>query len=414
MSMAVERAEQRMPGASPVVSVTMGYGHLRAAFALGSELGVPVVEADTPPLAGAADLRVWRWARLAYEALSRLSQRPFVRFVAGPVLARLTRIPRIDGNRDLCRPDLAARALAELVRRGFGRRLAQAAARWDETLVTTFYMPAVAADAAGLQRVICVVTDTDVARIWVPRAPSASHIVYCVPARRTARRLIAYGVAPEMVHVTGFPLPPELAASAASDLERRLNRLTKDGSERQPPRLTLAVGGAGAQAERALTLTRAVVPLVLAGRLRLTLVAATHRDLASAFRRELERAGLDPGGPEAQSGVLVADAVPTYLERFNSLLADTDLLWTKPSELSFFAALGLPLLLAPPVGDHEEANRELVLAAGAGFDQPPASLFSSWLSDRLADASLAAAAKAGFAALPRDGAVRIADIVSTL
>ena len=56
----------------------------------------------------------------------------------------------------------------------------------------------------------------------------------------------------------------------------------------------------------------------------------------------------------------------TYVRRMNELLARTDVLWTKPSELTFYAALGLPIVCAPPVGVHERRNRRWVRESGAG------------------------------------------------
>ena len=66
------------------------------------------------------------------------------------------------------------------------------------------------------------------------------------------------------------------------------------------------------------------------------------------------------------------DKVPgfrAYYARFNALLARTDVLWTKPSELTFYAALGLPLVCGAPVGVHERHNRRWVREAGAGVKQ---------------------------------------------
>ena len=37
------------------------------------------------------------------------------------------------------------------------------------------------------------------------------------------------------------------------------------------------------------------------------------------------------------------------------------MLWTKPSEMTFYAALGIPLILAPPLGAHERYNRRWAL-----------------------------------------------------
>jgi hypothetical protein len=47
-----------------------------------------------------------------------------------------------------------------------------------------------------------------------------------------------------------------------------------------------------------------------------------------------------------------------YFEKFNHTLRTTDILWTKPSELSFYSGLGLPILLAPSIGPHEKLNRQ--------------------------------------------------------
>ena len=43
--------------------------------------------------------------------------------------------------------------------------------------------------------------------------------------------------------------------------------------------------------------------------------------------------------------VLIAPDKPSYFNQFNRWLRDTDILWTKPSELVFYCALGIPILL---------------------------------------------------------------------
>jgi hypothetical protein len=54
-----------------VTSVEMGYGHLRAAHALASELGTEILHVDRPPLVAPEELRLWRASRRIYEATSR-------------------------------------------------------------------------------------------------------------------------------------------------------------------------------------------------------------------------------------------------------------------------------------------------------------------------------------------------------
>src|SRR5688500_11108379 len=188
----------------------MGYGHLRAASALGSALGVPIACIDEEPLADEAERRIWARTRRFYEFVSRASQLPVV---GGPfdfALGAVTSIPALYPIRDLSQPTLPVRYLARSARKGLGRGLVERLRRTGETLLTTFYAPAVLADMAGCERVFCVVTDADVNRIWAPPDVGNTRIRYLVPGHRTARRLQSYGVPGSQIQLTGFPLPPEL------------------------------------------------------------------------------------------------------------------------------------------------------------------------------------------------------------
>ena len=46
-----------------------------------------------------------------------------------------------------------------------------------------------------------------------------------------------------------------------------------------------------------------------------------------------------------------ADDFDAYWHAFNGTLADVDVIWTKPSEMVFYAGLGIPLILALNVMD---------------------------------------------------------------
>jgi len=62
-------------------------------------------------------------------------------------------------------------------------------------------------------------------------------------------------------------------------------------------------------------------------------------------------------------------------------LRKTDILWTKPSELSFYTALGLPIILAPTVGSQEDFNEEWLLELGSTMRQKDLNCIEQWLSD---------------------------------
>lgn len=412
-------------GAPVIAALDMGYGHLRAAASIASACGGEVTLADRPPVATAHEARLWLRARRLYESLSRAADAWYVPG-ARRLLDLVTGIPAVAGGRDDSAPNLAVRQLDGLVRDGLGKGLAARLLDRGDPLVATFYAPAIAAAAHGARRVHLVVTDSDVNRIWAPRDPARSRIVYLAPTETAAARLRSYGIAPDLVRVTGFPLPPELTGDDLRvAVAARLARLDPGGAFRAahadeirerlgdigfpaaaPPTIVFAVGGAGAQAGVARRLLSALRAPLARGDIRLVLVAGTRRRVADRFEEWIAAARLGPS-----VSVLFEPDFPAYYRRFNETLAAADALWTKPSELTFYGALGLPLLLARPLGVHERRNRTWATGLGAAIDAEDSGAVAARLPSLLADGSLAAAAWAGFTRMPRDGASRIVDAV---
>lgn len=422
------------PRAPLVVAIDMGYGHLRAAWSVAHAAGTSVVECDRPPIAGAEEQASWRRARAFYESLSRGAGLPFVGPALRRVLDGVTGIRKMRTAADLRPSTAATRALLRMTDQGLGRGLVAHLRATGRPLVATFYSPAIVADAAGIDGVVLVVTDTDVHRVWAPGEAGASRITYCVPAERAAERLRRYGVPHDRIVLTGFPLPQALLGGAGHDvalahLSRRIARLDPTGAFRRgaeaeliergldvavpggAPLVALAVGGAGAQLGDALAVLDALLPAVRAGRLRLALVAGTRAGVADVFRAALARARLDPSA-EGAAQILLEPDVPSYLAAFERLLPEVDVLWTKPSELTFYAALGIPLLLARPLGVHEKSNRRWVLERGAAFDARSGRAAAAVLEGGLADGTLASAAWNGFRRLPRDGTARVLEVAA--
>jgi hypothetical protein len=342
----------------------------------------------------------------------------------------VTNIPPLY-ERGLSEPHLGTRGLDFLIDRGLGRGLIRYLREHQLPLVTTFYAPAIIADRAGIDS-YCVVTDADINRVWAPMNGRHSRIRYFAPSTRVVRRLCAYGVPRERITLTGFPLPDELLGGpeltvARRNLARRLVRLDPEGyfrelhrhdvervlgalpsgEEKKPPRLTFAVGGAGAQAEMAFEFLPSFRDAIVAGDLDVTLVAGTRPDVGETFARALHETGLSD-----RVSILIAPDFPTYYRKFNALLADTDILWTKPSEMSFYAALGVALVIARPVGSHERFNRRWLREQGVALKQHKPRHAASWMDEWLKDGTLAAAAWTGFVRMPKEGTHRIAAAVT--
>jgi hypothetical protein len=421
------------PQLPAVVAIEMGYGHVRPAQSVAEYLNTEMLIVDHPSMADDEERRLWARPRNFYEWVSRISQLGIVGPPLRWVLDTTTSIPHLHPYRDLSAPHAGVRGLQRLIRRGLGRGLVAYLKERRVPLLTTFYAIAIAADAAGCDRVFLVVTDSDVNRVWVPAEPGRSAIEYFVPSQRTRRRLMAYGVPPGKIHFTGFPLPDSLVGGPElgilkRNLATRLVRLDPEGQfrdmhreelgnslgplpegeEGKPPLLTFAVGGAGAQVLLAERFLPSLKESLSAGKLRLALVAGSRPDVADQFRVLLTKAGLaDRIGHGVE--LLLEPELANYLRAFNDLLARTDILWTKPSELTFFGALGIPLVMSWPVGVHERYNRRWALEAGAGLKQRDPSFAAEWIGEWLSDGTLAAAAWSGFMFMPKFGLYRIAE-----
>jgi len=310
-------------------------------------------------------------------------------------------------------------------RAGTGRTLAEHLRETGSALLATFYAAPILAELHGAERLHCVVTDADVNRVWAPPHPAQSRIRYYVPSEPARRRIESYGVAPERIRLTGFPLPHDLVGgremtALRRNLAARLGRIdpgraAADAAAKEigpvprdesPPLLTFAIGGAGAQVGIAVRLVRALAGALRTRRLALALVAGRRRDVARRLRAAI---GVERLTGNSSVEILEERDTLKYLRRFNALLARTDVLWTKPSEMTFFAALGLPVIAAPPVGVHEERNLRWSMELGAALEQGDPDRAGDWLPRWIEDGTLARAAWNGYRRLPRLGLYDIVD-----
>ena len=409
-----------------VVAVDMGYGHQRAAYPFRDIAYEGIITANTGAMVDPAERKRWMTLQSLYEGVSRVNKVP----VIGPWLWRTyDRFQAISPHypfRDLSKPSLGSMRLDRLMLKGFGSSVVEhTREREDLPLLTTFFAIALAADHAGRKDVFCVVTDTDVNRIWAAKEPAKSRINYLAPTPLNRQRLMQYGVPAERIYFTGFPLPQENVANAAEDLRRRIPVLDAQGAfrhgygrmidaelgpapaaEERPLSITFAVGGAGAQAELARDILQSLSGALREGRMRLNLVAGVRAEVEKYFRRTIGELGL-----ETELGrsihLLREPTKDEYFAKFNQLLRETDVLWTKPSELCFYAALGIPLIMSSPLGAHEERNLATVLRLGAGQREEDPRAAAEWLTDWTNNGLLALNAFQGYFHMPRMGTENI-------
>lgn len=299
-----------------------------------------------------------------------------------------------------------------MIQMGLGKQVVKRAKKLKLPFVTTFYALAIAADKARIKPVFCIIPDAQVNRAWVTLDPKSSNIIYFVPLSETKKRLEAYGVDPENIYVTGFPLPKENVENAEEDFKKRLKRLDLAGlGSSLPLNLLFSIGGAGAQAELAIKLVKAMVGRLSKGRVRISLFAGIRQPVQDYFTSQLKSLGLTKFVNEGKLRIYHERNFTNYFHTFNKVLRTTDIFFTKPSELSFFTALGLPMCLTPAIGPHECYNRNWLLRIGAGIDWREA---IANFDQHLTSGRFIQAARNGFTKASREGTKNICQLIKRL
>ncbi len=407
-----------------IVTVDMGYGHQRAAHPLRflSPNG-RVILANNYEGMPKKDRQIWDNSQKFYEFFSRAKNLPIIgNLLFDLLIDRMQRILTFYPRRDLSKPNFQVSLNYKTIKRGWGKDLVDYLNNQKIPLVTTFFTVAFMAEEHGFKNdIYCVVCDSDIARTWAPLIPSKSRIRYLAPCRRVVDRLKEYGVKPENIFLTGFPLPEENLGSKnllklKTDLAERIVNLDPEHRYRQkyfgtirqflrgvnlksrhqhPFTLTFAVGGAGAQRKIGLQILKSLRKKILNNEINLNLIAGTRRDVFEYFKNYINSLGLTKNLNKNLSIIFSVDK-EDYFKQFNRSLYSTDILWTKPSELVFYTALGIPIIIADPLGSQEKFNKIWLKTVGAGITQEDPTLTHEWLFDWVNSGWLADAAMSGF------------------
>ncbi|MCW8822675.1 MAG: hypothetical protein OQK63_01230, partial [Ignavibacteriaceae bacterium] len=384
-----------------VVSADMGYGHQRAVYPLRDIAEEGIITVGSSEAVSKSEKKLWKRLLNAYEFFSRAKGFPVIGPPLFSMLDSLMRIPSFYPMRNLSNSTFQVNLLESLIEKGLCKGMLDKTSTKILPLVTSFYASAIAADKNGFNKIYCIICDADINRVWVAKQPWESRIEYFAPCGKAAQRLKAYGVPEERIHLTGFPLPTELLGDEnlsvlKKDLAQRLFYLDPKGkfwarhgrnveyflgkencvfrNERKLT-ITYAVGGAGAQREIGGMIAKSLMEKLKAGEIRLNLVAGIRKDVYDYF--ESVKKDIDPDGNSIN--IIYAKSLQEYFDLFNQFLHDSDILWTKPSELSFYCALGLPIIMSPVIGSQERFNRKWLREVQAAVKQEKPEYTDQWL-----------------------------------
>ncbi len=433
-----------------IISVNMGYGHQRTAFPL-KDLAPEgkIINANDYPGIPVRDRRIWETTRRIYEFISRIKKIPLIGEFIFFIFDRVQKILRFYPKRDLSQPNFQLKQISALIKKGWGKHLIETL-RTDSgqeplPIITTFFTPAFMAEYFGYPgEIFCVICDADIARTWAPIYPQKSRIKYFAPTSWVVSRLKLYGVKEENIFFTGYPLPQSLIGGEKMeillrDLESRILNLDQKKKyfrqykvlvdkyfgrlpefQDHPLTIMFAVGGAGAQKEIGIKILKSLAGKIKADEIKIILVAGTRKEVKEYFEENIKKLGLEGNkntGPvrnNISNGVEIVfdEDIESYFQKFNLALRKTDVLWTKPSEISFYTALGLPIIIASPVGSQEEFNKKWLLRLGSGIPQENPNYANQWLFDFLDSGRFAEAAMQGFVEGEKLGTLNIKKIIS--
>ncbi len=375
-----------------VVAVNMGYGHQRTAYPLRKIAKGGVINANDYEGINKQDRNFWESTRKLYEFISNFKRIPVFGEAAFSAFNSFQSIPAFYPKRNLSKPTFSLKNIYSLIKKGWGKDLISKLKKEPAPLISTFFTPAFMAEAFKYpEDIFCVVCDADVSRAWAPLNPKKSRIKYFAPNSWVIERLKMYGVKEKNIFFTGYPLPEENTGDekmeiAKQDLKTRLLNLDpqkeylfhyKHLVEEQIGRLPFSsdraltllfsIGGAGAQKEIVLSFLKGLKKEIEEEKIKIVISAGIRPDVVSFFTRNLERAGLRRKMNKCIEIIFDSD-ISKFFEKFNSALRRIDILWTKPSELSFYSGLGIPIIIAPPVGSQEDLNKKWLLRIGAGIE----------------------------------------------
>lgn len=407
-----------------VITVDMGYGHQRTAYPLRDiAFGNKVVNVNSYDGIPNTDKKIWETTRFFYELISRFKSIPYIGNAIFAIMDKFQKILNYYPKRDLSKATSSLKNTFAFIKKGWGKDLIAKLEKNPVPVVNTFFTPAFMSEEFKYSSdIYCIICDADVARTWASLDPKNSRIKYFASCSWARDRLILYGVPPRNIFLSGYPLPKENIGTEKmeilkEDLKNRLVNLDPLHRYRKmyeplikgylgelpeksdhPLTILFSIGGAGAQKDIGLKVIHSLREKIKAKMVKVIISVGVREELRQYYEENVKGLKLD-GWVHILSGKTMEE----YFNNFNLALRKTDILWTKPSELSFYSGLGIPIIIAPPIGSQENFNKRWLLHIGSATPQEDPKYTDQWLFDLLYAGDLAEMAMQGFVEVEKLG-----------
>jgi UDP-N-acetylglucosamine:LPS N-acetylglucosamine transferase len=429
------KQEKKPKGKAWIVSVSIGLDYERTAYPLiNLSPDKKLISANSYDNIPENDKKIWENTRKFYELISNLEKIPVIGKISFELFDQFQKIQKLYPKNENISPTFVLKQAYSLIQKGWGKHLIESLKSKNKELpfLTTFFIPAFMAEYYNYPaKICCVICDADISRSWVAPNPEQSRIIYFAPTELATQKLLKYGVKQENIFLTGYPLPKENLGTyqkyqiAKKNLKNRilnldpkkiyqkqyealikkyLGKLPKEANHKLT--IMFSIGGAGAQKEIVSQALKSLAYMLQNESINFIIASGTKEENKEFFLKELLKLRL---GLNIDRNIFIISNPSSikYFKMFNEALNQTDILWTKPSELSFYAGLGLPIIIAPPLGSHEKINEKWLIETGAGIKQQDPRFTHEWLFDLIREGKLAEAAMQGFIEIKKDGAWEI-------
>ena len=422
-----------------LVGADMGYGHQRTAFPLKDfAFKREIINVNNYEGIPWKDKKIWTIAKKSYEFISNVKKIPIIGNLLFGAFDETQKIHKFYPKRDLSQPNSTLKQNFFIIKNfKWGRHLIEKLSKKPLPVVSTFFVSAFMAEVFNYSKeIFCIVCDADISRTWASLNSQSSKIKYFAPTERVVERLKLYGVKQENIFFTGYPLPlGNIGNKNLNVLKRDLGKrlvnldpqekylkqygvLIKKHIGKIPKKsdhiltIIFAVGGAGLQKEIGIDLVKSFARKIKNKEIRIILSAGIKQDIKDYFSKEIKDLGLGANLANKDIEIIFNKNIQNYFKDFNFALRTTDILYTKPSELSFFAGLGLPVVIAPCVGSQEEFNKKWLVKIGAGMPQENPKYANQWIMDLLDSGWFARAAMQGFIKAENSGTYNILKVIN--
>lgn len=418
-----------------IISVEMGLGHKRAVYPLKYLAYEKILFLGEDDTSSPSEKKLWTRLRNTYESLSRVKSIPLIGEFLFKIVDKAQEIPTRFQYKNLTSPTIQLNFIYNYLKKGLGKTLIEKIKNHPLPIISSYPIAALIGDYYHYPVNYCIICDAEISRVWVAKDPYKSKIKYFAPCGNAVRRLKSYGVPDDRIFLTGFPFPKELLGNKdlnilKYDVAQRLHYLDPKNrffplhekelehflglenlkfERKRKLSISFCIGGAGAQADIAEKALKSLRNKLNDGEINFNVVVGKRKNLYDHFVNFLNEYKINPESVY----ILYGENDDDYFSKFSKLIRNTDILWTKPSELSFYAGLGLPILIAPIIGSQEYYNRKWLLEIQAGILQDDPDFTHIWLFELLEDGRFAEAAWDGFLKARKYGTYKIEEILET-